>query len=475
MMGALFYREGVLPWMQGGSLPPRPNKAVDLWLGIYAGGGEQRVGFLNARSTPEWKEGEAGTSMSLTAQVELPILGKSTGFSLRGSGWSRGNGGLTDFDLAFKTGEHEMRVEGKVAEGRLRAQLHTGGEVMPLDFPVKSELLLSGGMGMSAFDVPLLEPGKELTVDAFDPMTMSVGKAKVACVGKEFLEEAGQRTEAFVITTTVSGITSKAWVNAAGDVLRVDTPFGFSLKRITPAEALLPTHAQDTADLIQNFAVHPSGMTPKRGAAIMQVHFTGLDEHNLPPSDALQTRTPGGYVITQAEPPSSKAEAALSAEDRAAALASDPFVSSDHPKIREMAATIVDDEQDPWKKAVRIHDWVFSNLKKKMTLSLPSALDVLQTREGDCNEHAVLYTALARAAGIPTRIAIGLVWGESINAFAYHAWVEVFAGEWIPMDPTFGQPVADATHIKLLTGSIDQWPRLLPYMGNMRIEVLNVQ
>jgi hypothetical protein len=42
------------------------------------------------------------------------------------------------------------------------------------------------------------------------------------------------------------------------------------------------------------------------------------------------------------------------------------------------------------------------------------------------------------------------------------------------MEPTLGQPIADATHVKLLTGDIERWPRLLAFLGKLRIEVLEV-
>ena len=108
-------------------------------------------------------------------------------------------------------------------------------------------------------------------------------------------------------------------------------------------------------------------------------------------------------------------------------------------------------------------------------MSVPSALDVLDSREGDCNEHTVFFTALARAANIPTRIAIGLVWSDDSEAFCYHAWPEVYIGRWIGMDPTLGQVCADATHIRLLTGGIEKWPQLVAYIGRLSIHVLDVE
>jgi len=70
---------------------------------------------------------------------------------------------------------------------------------------------------------------------------------------------------------------------------------------------------------------------------------------------------------------------------------------------------------------------------------------------------AVLFSALAKIAGIPTRLITGLVYvGGANNVFGYHEWVEVWMGDrWIAMDPTFGQDIADATHIKFTQGLSD--------------------
>jgi len=156
-------------------------------------------------------------------------------------------------------------------------------------------------------------------------------------------------------------------------------------------------------------------------------------------------------------------------------LRADAFVQSDHPAIRRQADAIVGAESDPWLRALALHDWVFEHVEKEPVVRIPSALEVLERRRGDCNEHTVLYAALARAAGLPTRIAIGLVWSDAYDGFYYHAWPEVRIGDWVRIDPTLGQPLADATHLKLLTGGIESWPQLLPYLGRLEIEVVDVE
>src|SRR5262249_56152929 len=73
---------------------------------------------------------------------------------------------------------------------------------------------------------------------------------------------------------------------------------------------------------------------------------------------------------------------------------------------------------------------------------------------GDWTEQSLLFTALARANGIPARLVQGLVatGDEGGKALYWHEWVEVWAGDWIAVDPTLGQSVADATHFALGRG-----------------------
>jgi transglutaminase-like putative cysteine protease len=147
----------------------------------------------------------------------------------------------------------------------------------------------------------------------------------------------------------------------------------------------------------------------------------------------------------------------------------------DDPKVRALAAEILGDESDAAAAAKKLVDWMFRNLAKEATVSVPSALQVLESRKGDCNEHAVLYAALARAMGLPARMVAGAVYmpadDGSAGAFYYHAWNQVWLGRWVAVDPTFGQFPADATHVALVEGGPDKDIALIGMLGRIRFEV----
>jgi len=151
-------------------------------------------------------------------------------------------------------------------------------------------------------------------------------------------------------------------------------------------------------------------------------------------------------------------------------LAATSFVQSDHPDIVAQAEEIVAGKTVPAEKARAVYEWVHRNVRKEITVSLPSALDVLKTRAGDCNEHTYLFVGLARAAGIPSKIMVGLAFQD--GAFYYHAWPAVYLGRWVEMDPTWGQEAVDATHIALLEGGPAAQIQLMRVLGRLEIELV---
>jgi hypothetical protein len=116
---------------------------------------------------------------------------------------------------------------------------------------------------------------------------------------------------------------------------------------------------------------------------------------------------------------------------------------------------------------------VYETLEKRITVSVPSAVQVLETRRGDCNEHTVLFVALARALGIPARTAAGLVY---LNGhFYYHAWPEVYLRGWVAVDPTFGQLPADAAHIRFTIGGLARQMELIRLIGHLNVTVIDAR
>jgi tetratricopeptide (TPR) repeat protein len=118
---------------------------------------------------------------------------------------------------------------------------------------------------------------------------------------------------------------------------------------------------------------------------------------------------------------------------------------SDDASVIAKAKEIVGEEKDAWTAARKLSEWIYKNLEWKKVDDADAA-QTLATRQADCLEFSELFIAMSRSLGLPARLVTGLAYSGS--SFGGHAWVEVYAGQWIELDPTWGTDFVDATHIK---------------------------
>jgi transglutaminase-like putative cysteine protease len=87
-----------------------------------------------------------------------------------------------------------------------------------------------------------------------------------------------------------------------------------------------------------------------------------------------------------------------------------------------------------------------------------TAVEVLRAGRGVCQDYAHLGIAVLRAAGIPARYASGYLYPDELGGELgathrgeSHAWLEAWVGDWHPIDPTSGSPVAER-HVLVARG-----------------------
>jgi hypothetical protein len=135
------------------------------------------------------------------------------------------------------------------------------------------------------------------------------------------------------------------------------------------------------------------------------------------------------------------------------------WLQSDHPKLRAIARPVGRLKASEARKMELLIAKARPYLAGIDFVGHYSALETLNRKAGDCTEAAVLLAALGRAAGIPTRVASGLVYSREryhgvSNVFMPHSWTLAFVdGEWRSFDLALDN--FDATHIALTIGDGD--------------------
>ncbi|MGA0601192.1 transglutaminase-like domain-containing protein [Caulobacter sp. KR2-114] len=142
------------------------------------------------------------------------------------------------------------------------------------------------------------------------------------------------------------------------------------------------------------------------------------------------------------------------------ALRPTAWLQSDDPRIRAIAAPVAKLKLSDTRKMEILTRITNARISTVDFNGHFSALEALQRRRGDCTETAVLLAALGRAAGIPTRVANGLIYSSEqyhgvSNAFMPHSWTLAFVdGHWMSFDAAVDAGF-DSTHIALNAGDGD--------------------
>jgi len=290
---------------------------------------------------------------------------------------------------------------------------------------------------------------------------------------------------AWRISSTANGGKSgfEGWVDAQGRVVRVSQLLGLTLEA-RPHEVAFQNWKADDAtrgevvsadrDIYETTAI--SSRKPLRSnLRELRVVLGGVDLRDFDVKGYRQRLRGDTLTVTREDTAAMRADYRLPRGARAGMMAlfldAEPLLEVQNTEIQSLARRLRGTETDPRVVAERINDWVHDSLKKEITVGMPSALATLHAREGDCNEHTQLYVALARAAGIPARVAAGLTWLD--GKFYYHAWPEVWLERWVAVDPTFGQFPADASHLRFTVGGLGRQAELLRLMGALHIDVLS--
>jgi transglutaminase-like putative cysteine protease len=153
-------------------------------------------------------------------------------------------------------------------------------------------------------------------------------------------------------------------------------------------------------------------------------------------------------------------------------LGSSYYLDSEDERIRETARRLAGRDSDPWTIALRIERWAHQAIRPDHAATMVPASQVLRSPRGDCRHYALLTAALCRAAGIPSRTALGLVYVERDQKpfLGFHMWTEVcIDGEWRGLDAALGRGGVGAGHLKVSDHTWHDTRSLTPLIPVQRI------
>ena len=479
MVAALIHKQApqqATPLAQLADLPAGASPEREEWFGVFESG--QKIGYSHrivARTA-------GGYAFNEDTSFTLAMLGTVQNLQTTLAAETDAAYALQSFRFGLISPAASFSASGHTEGQRLLVRYGPSGEESKLEIPLSEPINLPSTLRprLVRADAP---PGTRYTASVFSPLTMRNEPITLVLEGRETMQGPSGPVEAVRISEQQQGITASAWLAPDGSVLREQGTLGFTMERAASREAALADISNAAPiDMVTMARIPIDGtIAEPRELGSLTLRVSGGARDRVPDDPPRQRVQSGVLRITREVLPSGLAPGMPPHGADAAAIAAyadpSPFIESDDPAIVTLAHGIVGNEQDPVVAARKLVDWVTENLVKEPALTVPSAREVVKSRRGDCNEHAVLLTALARAAGIPARVVAGAIYGvvgdPGEPGFYYHAWSELWLGSWVSADAVYGQMPVDATHVKLLEGGPERHMALAEVIGQLQFQAMN--
>lgn len=420
------------------------NAESHRWQRVLSG--ERKVGQVEL--TRREADGRVFETEVLT--IELGAPGRRTSYRAELQNESTPDGSLLRSMREVRTREGHSRVEARVVDGNLevsngagrarRTESLTGAAAMLKADSFAQSWLAAVGRG---------EAREPLIYSAWDPVKQAVVEIVLSTLPKAEGTQVERRVRSSTQVTA-----SLQTVDMAGNVVRESMRLGsLALTLVDSSE----DEARVTNEVLDHVGEQLQKAPYRIPARDMRSKIRyGFDNHGTPPQIPVgagqRSWTEGQTTFIQV-----CAECAIDALDlpatlRERALQPTPWLQSDDPKLARRAAGLTAGTRDAVAKMKRLTRFVRERMsvEKIDMLGYGTAREALESGHGDCTEYAVLLAALGRAAGVPTRVAIGRVYARHFegrrHVFVPHAWVQAWTGTgWESFDAAIGS--FDSTHL----------------------------
>ncbi|HEG43214.1 MAG TPA: transglutaminase domain-containing protein [Phycisphaerales bacterium] len=334
-----------------------------------------------------------------------------------------------------------------------------------------------------------LKQGTIYKATIFSPSLQAAVSAVVSVGSTENVDLFGRvipLTRMDVTMQTPAGtISTTSYVDNQMRALKTKMPaMGMDLEMIACDEAFALSE-NDVVDFLSGMLLKspmPIKQIVPKSSATYFLRPTRDIKLNIPSTDS-QTVTPpaGGMMVVTVTPArATGGEFPYKGTDAKLLQALKPttYVQSDNKEIIALAAKATAGAKTAAEAAKRIEAFVDDYIvEKNLSVGYASAVEVAQSKQGDCSEHAVLTAAMCRAIGIPARVVSGFVGVDDFlgksNVFGAHAWTESYVnGKWIGLDATRSKSPFGPTYITLAVGNGDpkDFFAMATTLGNFKIE-----
>jgi transglutaminase-like putative cysteine protease len=433
---------------------------TERWYVVRIGG--QNVGYVHDTTSPLSDGANPGFATTSEMSFALNRLGARVELVLSTAAEESASGSLRKLSFDLKASMLTMRTEVTVGPGVLEIKSGSTGTPFVRTMPYAGELVGPEGTRRLTLE-KLRKPGDRAEYQTFEPSLGKVVKAVRVLLGPDSLSLDGTALPALKVEETNDALPDKRtfWLGEDGEVLRDEEPSPFGLAEVVRSDRAKALAAAGGGELPSEFFEQTLLKTGLRLPRPRDIDYLKIRlVHRRP--ELGWPEIPGSYQKVVAKTsttldlevrrtgPGRAAAFPVAVSDRNRAdLEPNAYLQSDDPALRALAASLAGTETDAWRAALKLRRWVADHMTFDLGIAFAPSVEIFKNRRGTCVGYATILAALARAAGIPSRVVMGYAY--TLGLFGGHAWTEVLIGDdWVPLDaalPSAGSADAARFHL----------------------------
>jgi len=374
---------------------------------------------------------------------------------------------LRSFKFSFDSPFYKMDATGRVSGNTINYTISTGTSTISDSVTLPQPPILTTARRPYLLKENI-QAGDKVKVPWFDPLSLTGKESVIEYKGRESIQIGARIQNLHHFIESFSGARVNLWLNDTGRVVKQESPAGFIFIKEPKFKSLrLPATSGDILTAVAVQLVRPLTLNDTQ----MRYRLDFPEDAILDLSGGRQQFKDGILTVTNDITNNAHLSSCSPSPNDYAAT---PYVQVNHKDIVQLSSSLVADATTMQEKVEILADWVYTNIEKRPVLGLPDALTTLKNLQGDCNEHAALFAALARSASLPTRIVAGVT--SHKEGLYYHAWNEVCVdNSWLSVDTTTNQLPADLSHIRLVTGELQEQVRISALLSKFVVEPLQTK
>lgn len=461
---------------------PQIEKSVSA---VYRMGGQSMGTYTEARRTDS--NGEVLTIID--SDMVFNRLGNKLELKSTSTYHETPSGDLTAVESTSSSSQQATIIRAVITKNNIVVTTTAGGHSYDRPLSFSGQLLGPDGAKREAVE-RLHQKGDTFTYQTFSPELVNV-----VTVTDKVVEPAdsveGESSPALKVQQSMSGMPAPVamWLDGSGWMLRevMSSPLGDiealrsnSVASSTPITgAVLPEETFNRSIVTSNIRLPEERLIEKIKLRITSRNpEAGWPDFSADNQTVLEkTRDHVVLEVRRLTPKGGEVRPSAPTGDLKPYLEPNALLQSDDSEVKRIESSVVQNNDLPWRAALELQRWTAQNMHFDLGIAVVPASEVARNHGGTCFGYSVLLGSLARAAGIPSRVRIGLVYAGGI--WGGHAWDEVRIGDaWVPIDSALYAPgPADAARFSVYTGSLEAGSvgnlgGLGQVLGNVDIKIL---